>query len=683
MGNSNAGRALIAVACCGALGAALWLLLSSRADRPSAASLELATSRESEHHDHGLWTPRGESRASSAGSDDAGIAHRRESAPTPTEESAAPDVPPYGVRVRVLDERGTPRGGWPVVLLREDPKWRELASSPEICEPGKKVKNCGLCHSEPRGELQPTPSNAWSPRALEGLYEADPYIARGITAEGSGEHFFPIAPDGARYAVRLECTTEPFRSVPVEPASPPSLVDLNASGIELVHVRVADDETWHLRPTMFAPWQSDGHAWAWASGETLVLGPGKELAYPVETTAVLRFEAWLERPFAPRLHLEAERSARGRELVLDRRRHYVSASVRLADANGEPLGSRAFLAELYERAPAREAQLTTDAGGVARFLLDRTAPPHRERGISFSPWPQPPRSIELPHRGNRDLTHPDRDQAHVDLATAFDASGDFDLGVARLGTGPLLWKGRVVDSAGRGLPDAAAILCARGETVPCAPDGSFERRGFSDGKAQMISAAALGYTTLDLEELVPPQLELRLELHAEASLEARIDAPPELLRHPVVLFVERADKEAEQLNLLTEAKAESFDEQGFVRIEGLPATALRIAFKVENVRVHEFPFEARPGKNELPHLDLGALLKPLRYELAERVSEDALVRVRGIGASGVIFEELCMIRAHLGTLQLWVPRACERWNASYLGKKAEGSTADAQPIVLR
>jgi hypothetical protein len=683
MGNSNAGRALIAAACCGALGAALWLLFSSRVDPPVSRSGELATSRDSERQDDGLWAPRSGSRATDSGTSDTDITHRRESNSTPTEEGAEPAALPYGVRVRVLDERGTPRGGWPVVLLREDPKWRELASSPEICEPGKKVKNCGLCHTDPRGEPQPVTAKAWSPRALEGLYEADPYVARGITAEGSGEHFFPIAKDGARYAVRLECTTEPFRSIAVEPAAPPSLVDLIASGIELVQLRVADDETWRLRPTMFAPWQSDGHAWAWASAETLTLGPGEELTYPVETTAILRFEAWIERPFAPRLHLEPERSTRGRELVLDRRRHYVSAAMRMLDEHGEPLRSRTLLAELYERAPAREAELTTDREGVVRCLLARGAPPSGARGLSFSPWPRRERSIALPHPGNLDLPHPDRDEAHVDLAAAFDASGDFDFGVARLGTGPLLWKGRVVDSAGRGLPNAVAVLCAKGEAVPCAFDGSFERRGFSDGKQQMLSASAPGYTMLGAPELVPPQLELRLELHALASLEARISAPPELLRHPVVLFAERADKEAEKLNLMTEVQAESFDEQGFVRIEGLPATALRIAFKVENLRVHELSFETRPGKNELPLIDLGALVKPLRFELAERVSEDALVRVRGFGASGMIFEELCIIRAHLGTLQLWVPRACERWSASYLGKQAEGSAADAQPIVLR
>ncbi|MBK9388269.1 MAG: hypothetical protein IPN34_25905 [Planctomycetes bacterium] len=682
MGNSNAGRALIGVACCSALGAALWLLLSSRVDPPVARSGELATSRESERKDDGLWAPRSGSRATNPGTSDADITHRRESDSTPTEDSAEPQALPYGVRVRVLDERGTPRGGWPVVLLREDPKWRELASSPEICEPGKKVKNCGLCHTEPRVELQREASRAWTPRALEGLYEADPTIARGITAQESGEHFFPIAPDGARYAVRLECTTEPFRSVAVEPASPPSLVDLSASGIELVHVRVADDETWRLRPTMFAPWQSDGHAWAWASGETLVLGPGDELIYPVETTAVLRFEAWIEKPFAPRLHLEPERSARGRELVLDRRRHYVAGDLHLIDTHGVPL-SRQVLAGLYERQPPHEAWLQPDNDGIVRVLLDRSAPPKGERGLSIDTQ-VPGFDVDISSSSRTlPLTHPDLAEAHVDLSVAFEATGDLDLGVARLGTGPLLWKGRVVDASGRGIPGAVVQIHGGAERVPCSADGSFERRGFSIGAEHGISAAAPGFTSLGLEQFVPPQLELRLELHAEASLEARISAPPELLRHPVVLFVERADKEAEQLNLLTEVKAESFDEQGFVRIDGLPATALRIAFKVENLRVHELAFETRPGKNELPSLDLGALVKPLRFELAERVSEDALVRVRGFGASGPIFEELCMIRAHLGALQLWVPRACERWSASYLGKKAEGSTADAQPIVLR
>ncbi len=682
MARSRTRRAGSAIAALAALGAVLWLLFAEGPAPSRTSPTVSAPSAAEATGDAALWHRPDPTRAPESELGTALVERSETSAEAEAPERASQTTLGFGVRVRVLDEHGSPLGGWPVVLLREDPRWRELAESQELCEPGKKVKNCGLCHTEPDGAAPPTPPQAWTPRPIEGLYEADPAIARAITAEQSGECFFPFAPDGARYAVRLECTTEPFRSVAVEPASPPSLVELSATGIELVHLRVADDETWRLRPTLFAPWQSDGHAWAWASAETLVLGPGEKLSYPVETTAVLRFEAWIGRPFAPRLHLEPERSARGRELVLDRREYYVSAAVQLVDANGEPLRASTRLAELYERAPAREATLTTDGAGIARFLLDRSAPPSRERGISFSPWPKTQRAIVLPHPGNPDLPHPDRGEAHVDLAAAFDVSGELDLGVARLGTGPLLWKGRVVDGAGRGIPNAVAILCARSEAVPSAFDGSFERRGFSDGRPQMLSASAPGYALLGAPEYIAPQLELRLELHALAALDAHITAPPALLAHPVVLFVERADKEAAALNPMTDVRAESFDTEGMVRIEDLPATALRIAFKVENVRVHELLFEAQPGKNELPHLDLGALLKPLRFELAERVKEDALIRVRGFGASGPLFEELCILRAHLGTLQLWVPRACERWSVRYLGKQAEGSASAAQPIVL-
>lgn len=297
---------------------------------------------------------------------------------------------------------------------------------------------------------------------------------------------------------------------------------------------------------------------------------------------------------------------------------FPSVAFRVLDVEGRPFAGRALFVVLRHEphhggGGTSHVWPTTDAGGRSHVILDGGYDPGSRRTMSISDG-----SPRDPIPG----------VAVVNLGREF-PSGPTDIGDIRLGIGPLLAAGIVVDDAGE--PVAGAEIRVRFRDPPGArperpdigmpsamtgDDGRFAVRGEGSSPRIEVSATLHGHLPSDTAAVAAGQEGLRLVLQRAGSVRGRILVEDGLPRHDIRLTLNPGTPPARPSPTATTPGEEmSPDREGNFAWPGIPPGMYELVVRVvgEPAPLATIPaVSVRPAETTtLPGIDLRGKLRTI------------------------------------------------------------------------
>ncbi|MBK9388268.1 MAG: hypothetical protein IPN34_25900 [Planctomycetes bacterium] len=171
-------------------------------------------------------------------------------------------------------------------------------------------------------------------------------------------------------------------------------------------------------------------------------------------------------------------------------------------------------------------------------------------------------------------------------------------------------------------------------------------------------------------------------LEPSSSVRFRLELPEGLPADTLRVESERREDEAAVVLWKPQRKGRADREQLSFAFEDLVLGTYHFSIQQGRSVLHRFELEIASGAHDLGTIDLRELVQPLRFRFvpASGVREGWTLQLHSGAEAEAAFE----VRPKpLGTLDLWIPKRCDRWVLLAEGQQHEGRCDQPMPIDLR